>query len=368
MKTINSSRLKELREHSGLSQGELAKLIDVHTSQISRWENGERQPSLNQLMTIARALGVTLDYLLNANLTVHFQFRSKKTLEAEKKKAIDRTLLDAEMQIHSLYAAYKLSETLPKPFTLKSDFVPQQLTAICAQMRGILKLNQRVTFDELKQALTELNVHVFEWVLPWELSGLSYRNALAVIVINRNHSKERKLFTLAHEFAHVLFHLSKDSCQTMVSVIASNRDPEEKEANAFASELLMPSNDVEQVIRQAGQTVKHIETLDSIARCFNVSREAMFYRLVEKGIFKWEEKQLYLRKSAAQPEPPETRVQDIDEQIAPEFLRLVLNLHDAKKISTGKLKEWFFTDRITLEEYLTNRAREVEEVLEFEGA
>ena len=333
MKAINPERLRELRDHADLSQSELAKLLDIHTSQLSRWEKGDRQPSLEQTMTLARALGVTLDYLLNSELSVHFQFRSKKTLEAEKKSVIDRSLVDAEMQIHYVDSAYKLAEKLPQPFALKMDFFQQQLPTIAQQLRDTLKLNQRVTLEEFKQALAELNVHIFEWALPWELSGLSYRNAYAIIFINRVHSKERKLFTLAHEFAHVLFHLGRDHQNTVVSTIASNREPIEKEANAFAAEFLMPAEALHKILKMTGKNIKRMEVLDSVAQSFNVSRDAVFYRLVESGIFSWEEKKMYFCKPKAGQIVPATRVEHINDEIAPEFLRIAIELEDSEKIS-----------------------------------
>lgn len=367
MSKINPDRLRELRDHAGLSQADLAKALDVDTSLISRWEKGTREPSLSQLMAIARVLGVTLDYLLHGRLEAHFQFRSKKTLAAEKKSAIEHALVDAEMQLHYLDACYTLSKQLPEPFTLKLDFFPQHVPTVAAQIRDTLKLNERITIEELKQALTERNVHVFEWMLPWEVSGLSYRNAFAVIFVNGMHTKERKLFTLAHELAHILFHLGRDNRRTIVSDIASNREPEEKEASAFASELLMPDATLNQIIQKLGNTLKHTQTLDSVARWFNVSRQALFYRLVEKNIFTWQDKRFYFTNPKSEVSLPSARVQNIDEQVSPKFLQLALQLYDEQKISAGKLKEWLFTDRMTLEAYLTRRSEEIEEIPELEG-
>lgn len=366
MPKINPDRLRELRDHAGLSQADLAKALDVDTSLISRWEKGAREPSLSQLMAIARTLGVTLDYLLHGRLEAHFQFRSKKTLVAEKKSAIEQALVDAEMQLHYLDTCYRLSEQLPKPFALKMDFFSQQVPAVAGQIRDTLKLNLRITFEELKQALIEFNIHVFEWALPWELSGLSYRNAFAVIFINALHTKERKLFTLAHEFAHQLFHLGRDDRNTIVSFIASNREPEEKEANAFAAELLMPEKLIDQLVQKFGQSLKRIENLDSAARWLNVSREALFYRLTEKNIFTWQERHSYFTKPKTEEALPPVRVNDIDEQVSAEFLGMALRLYDEQKITAGKLKEWFFTDRETVEEYLLRRSETSEELLEFE--
>ena len=360
MESTQPNRLRELREHAGLSQAELARRIEVDTSLLSRWEKGIRAPSLNQQLTIARTLGITLDYLLNAQFSVHFQFRAKKTLPSSQKTAIERALLDAEMQIHYLDSVYRQAKCLPRPFALRMDFMQQQLPAIAEQTRQYLKLNQRVTLDELKQALTEFNVHIFEWALPLELSGFSCRNAYTVIFINRLHSRERRLFSLVHELAHVLFHLGHDDTQTVVSVIASNREPEEKDANAFAAELLMPGESIDAMIDTLGEKIKWHETIDNLAHYFNVSRDAIFYRLAEKGIFSWDEKKYYFSQSTSTRPEPDVRVENIDEQIASEFLRLALELFDSEQVSTGKLSEWFFSAQIIVDEYLARRSMELD--------
>jgi len=365
MESNQPNRFRELREHAGLSQAELAKRIGVDTSLLSRWEKGGRTPSLNQQLTIARTLGITLDYLVNTQFSVHFQFRAKKMLPAPQKTALDRAMLDAEMQIHFLDSAYRQAKCLPQAFALRMDFIPQQLPAIAEQSRQYLKLNQRVTLDELKQALTEFNVHIFEWAMPLELSGLSCRNAYTVIIINRLHSRERRLFSLVHELAHVLFHLGHDDAQTVVSVIASNREPEEKDANAFAAELLMPGESIDTMIQAMGQKIKWQETMDKLAHYYNVSREAIFYRLAEKGIFSWDEKKHYFSPSTSTRPEPDIRVENIDEQIAAEFLRLALELFDSEQVSAGKLSEWLFTNRITIDEYLLRRSVEMNEEMIF---
>lgn len=365
MKKINPARLRNLRDNSGLTQPELAKRIGIDTSTISRWEKGSREPSLQQCIALSRALGITLDYLLNAEVNANFQFRSKKTLPTNKKSLIDRALVDAEMQIYYLDSAYKLAEKLPSPFNLRYDFYQQQLPTITEQLRNILKLNKKITFEEFKQSLSEMNIHVFEWAVPSDVSGFSYRDAYSIIFINRLHSKERKLFTLAHEFAHILFHLGRDNNQSVVSLISSSRDPLEKEAYAFASELLMPSKMLDKIIEEVGKNLKRIEVLDHVSHYFNISREALFYRLVEKGIFSWEEKKLYFSKYTIDDKVTQTRVENIDEEISPEYLRTALDLYDMENISAGKLADWFFVDQITLEEYLSSRTNVIEEILVF---
>lgn len=57
-------RLKEIRKSKGISQLKLA--IDLNTNQntISRYETGEREPGINELIKIADYFNVSVDYLL----------------------------------------------------------------------------------------------------------------------------------------------------------------------------------------------------------------------------------------------------------------------------------------------------------------
>jgi len=48
----------------GLTQDELACLICVDRSTISKWENGENYPKIDRLFQISRVLEVTIDQLL----------------------------------------------------------------------------------------------------------------------------------------------------------------------------------------------------------------------------------------------------------------------------------------------------------------
>ena len=60
-----SERLRALRKKAGLTQEELAGLIDVSIMTVRRWEWGERNPRLDENRRLAAALHVTEAELLN---------------------------------------------------------------------------------------------------------------------------------------------------------------------------------------------------------------------------------------------------------------------------------------------------------------
>lgn len=63
------NRLCSLREEKGLSQKELAIILDVSDKAISKWENGQSIPRMETLEKIADVFNVGLEFLLNDNET-----------------------------------------------------------------------------------------------------------------------------------------------------------------------------------------------------------------------------------------------------------------------------------------------------------
>jgi len=58
-------RLRKLRESKNLSQGDVAKRLNVTNSAISGYENNTSSPSLEMLTNLAILFNVSTDYLLN---------------------------------------------------------------------------------------------------------------------------------------------------------------------------------------------------------------------------------------------------------------------------------------------------------------
>ena len=55
--------LQPIRQSKGLSQTDLAKRTGLKPAAISHFETGERKPSFENLIKLADALGVSMDYL-----------------------------------------------------------------------------------------------------------------------------------------------------------------------------------------------------------------------------------------------------------------------------------------------------------------
>ena len=58
------SRLKELRVEKGISQIEIAKMLNLSKMAVSHWEKGDSEPSIEDLKVLASFFDVSIDYLV----------------------------------------------------------------------------------------------------------------------------------------------------------------------------------------------------------------------------------------------------------------------------------------------------------------
>ena len=59
-----SENLQRLRKEKGLSQEDVAQKLFVSRQSVSKWENGNAEPGVENLKALARLYGVTLDKLM----------------------------------------------------------------------------------------------------------------------------------------------------------------------------------------------------------------------------------------------------------------------------------------------------------------
>jgi len=83
-----------------------------------------------------------------------------------------------------------------------------------------------------------------------------------IITVNADHARTRQRFTIAHELGHLVLHAD------------GTDDNSEREADQFASALLIPR----EMLRHA---VAEAQDIDVLRRRFNVSREALWIALEE---------------------------------------------------------------------------------------
>ncbi len=140
----------------------------------------------------------------------------------------------------------------------------------------IKKYNLKIPID-LDFLLKELDIDI-EWAfLPQNIDGaaLPGKFSRGLIVLNTGRIKTRERFTIAHEIGHILWHYPKvDIEKTLFLDLGDDNSKNEREANVFATELLMPRKEVIKAFY-------HTQNISELAEFFQVSKQAMSIRLEE---------------------------------------------------------------------------------------
>lgn len=203
------------------------------------------------------------------------KYLSKK-LEKEVKTIISLYLRLEEINNTTKYYSFPLDIPL-------YDFSKSRIEEAAHLTREILGIKNAIVFD-LFNLLESNGLRIVSMSLPLKLNGFSYYNyqkRTITFFVNSNDSIERKIFTLAHELGHVIFH--QGGAKYNVYMPESNIEDLEKAATYFASCFLMPEFAVRQTLIQLGLTKDkwNLKILLSLKARFSVSAESFLYRLTE---------------------------------------------------------------------------------------
>lgn len=78
-------KLKEIRKRFGLSQEQLAEIMNVSRQAITKWETDGGIPDVSNLQELSKIFGITVDYLLDDEKGVP-ALQLRKTLDRDKYK------------------------------------------------------------------------------------------------------------------------------------------------------------------------------------------------------------------------------------------------------------------------------------------
>ena len=155
-------------------------------------------------------------------------------------------------------------------------------------LRDTDTLRVPVAIDRVAQ---RLNLTMEAGALGEDVSGmLIIRGERGAIGYNSAHARVRQRFTIAHEIAHFLLHAKRDGKPQLFidgymsfrrdATSSTGADREEVEANKLGAALLMPRSLVQKEIRGNDLNLDDEESINLLAKRFQVSAAAMSNRLM----------------------------------------------------------------------------------------
>jgi Zn-dependent peptidase ImmA (M78 family)/DNA-binding XRE family transcriptional regulator len=285
-------RLRAARSNAGLTQQKAADDLRLARTTLIAIEKGERRVRAEEFRDMVTLYGITVNaFLQTGSAAVELVPRFRAIAGVSNQAATEAARLLSDLAI----AEFELERILGMP--LRKDYPPErkigpsdireQAEDAALDTRQRLGLGLSPITDIVSILEREVGIRVF--VRPLKSGGVSGLFVFdemigACILLNRNHPRERRALTAAHEYAHFLS--TRQQPDVLLESAPGSQSREEKFATAFASAFMMPAAAIrrrfEGLRREAGRfSPRHLILL---AHEFNVSNEALCRRLEELGL------------------------------------------------------------------------------------
>lgn len=275
------SRLTLARKRRAMTLVELGDRVGVSSQSISNYEHDRQQPTFQTLQKIAEVLDFPISFFSAPEIdeidpaSVSFRARSK----------LSAYIRDAALSESRL--AVEFSNWMDEFFSLPVVQIPtpgrKMTPALNADyLRSAWHMGENASIRNMIHLVEAHGVRVFSLAPEYkEVDAFSFwRDGRPYIFLNTLKSAARSRFDVAHELGHLIMHCDDESgVRTRAA---------EKEADDFASNLLMPR-------RSIASRIPESPTTDQIIRLkkhWNVSALALTYRLHSLGrITDWQYRQ-----------------------------------------------------------------------------
>ncbi|MBI5674919.1 MAG: ImmA/IrrE family metallo-endopeptidase [Nitrospirae bacterium] len=353
-------RLKQIRESLGMKLTDAADKLGFSSYQIlSNIEEGKREVKASELLKFSSVYYCSIDKLLGYEkplADVAFVWRNPPK---ERRAEIEKDIL-------SRCERYRLLESLLnlKPMdrfinvTIDDINTNYKVQKLASEVSGLLKLGRRPAFTLQKVLEQDYGIKVLYYALSEGSSVSTINHYLGnVVVINNNEAPWRQNFDLAHELFHLITWDAVVLGQNHINEGYS--EDIEKKADAFASALLLPGDEVSKEIMARAETSKHITYSDmvDIAIEFGVSTQALVYRLFYLNFIR-----SFVQADAIAKDfdllqiSNKKRIGEWKERESEQFTSLSIRCLRKGLISRGKFAEFMeINDRSDIDDYITSR-------------
>lgn len=293
-------RLREARDRTGLSQEHVAGQLRLPRSAISDLETGKREVAARELISLAQLYSVDVEELLAAEPLLP---PDQVSLRAAAISEESRTQLSRWSDKARSYAELEILLGEPQAPDLRpvskilSTF--EQAHELADEERRRLGLGLTPAHQLIEVLEERVGIKVLYLDLDDGLSGASTvgRDFGPCILVNARHPAGRRVFTLAHEYFHLLtngrvarsqgargIHL----CEPQTA--SGRKDRGEQLADQFAGRLLLPNEHFTERLRSLLRADGTIDKLDlvGVAHYFGVSVQAVFVQLAALKLVTWE--------------------------------------------------------------------------------
>lgn len=289
---INPAVLKWARESLLIDIDKAAKIANVKTEKYKEWEAGQSYPSISRLRNLSnlfkRPLPVFFMPQVPQESPIPTDFRSSST-SVDFPLTKDSILAIRKAGYYQSVAGELLSDLgYPIPQTSLINFNQQGIAEIVNDLRK-MRIDTQFSWKDNWEALREwrhyledLGIFVFQESMPIdEIRGFSLvkDGYPPAIVINSKDSTNGRIFTLFHEYCHILTGEPGICIPQETEEHLVNQDiNQEHVCNEFAGQFLVPTNHLKRVLGELPPK-DTLGQISDLSKKFQVSRFVILQRL-----------------------------------------------------------------------------------------
>ena len=309
--------LRFARDLAGFSQDELARKLGISRATLSYIENGHTAIDSTTLLRASQILGCPVSFFFERPREEHDLYYLSRVADGVTPEPEVRfkfhTFCKGYRELEELLGISGQTLTPPEytPSTLLQSKSIECLEEFARQVarseRQRLGIGETEPIDDIFLLLDEIGIRVFNWSVTqagvFALSACSPKYGLCILVNNRN-TLERKIFSIGHEYAHLIMHRRFYSLPDPQQSVAPDKTLE-KMANVFAACFLVPENGLKALYRKiVGAASLALGDLVYLKKHFRVSAKMMLTRLLEiEAIRPIEKENLQAQLERIQPDP-----------------------------------------------------------------
>jgi len=358
---------------SGYSIERLSRELDISQNLFNEWFEGKKQPTLKQVEQLSKYLKRPLAAFFLPKPPEEKPLPKDYRMIPGKEGIFDpKTILAIRTARRLQEISKELSENLNHDLTPRISFVKmlEDPKKIADDYRNKFQITEEIqkkwkdpnkTFNVLRELIEKQNIFVFQISMSEkDVSGFALSDDTPpVIVVNSKEQIKRRIFTLMHEFGHILLkNPGIDVPENGFLPETKNIPPIEKWCNEFASAFLLPESIAMDIFNKNKNTLTETETLNKLSNNYKVSKAMLLYNMRKlnyitdsqyKEIYKRPQKEKNENKSKGWPLPDNKCIS----QKGKKFISLV----------SENVKNEFITD-VDAFDYLSIKSKEYDKILQ----
>lgn len=299
----NKDILRWARESMHITIDQAASKLKIEINELKEIEDGKEPVSYSNLEKMAKL------YARPIALFFFSRIPEEPTPAKQFRTLPDIAFYEFDPNMYKLFRKIlimqlnvkELNENISTFNKIQINLDKNNIKKSCELVRNLLGVNMLTqkkkndiakTLEMWREAFEKIGISVFKDSFQNDsYSGFCiYDRDFPVILINNNLSKNRQLFTMFHELAHILFKTSGidiENDDTINNSISNHVDKEiEQFCNKFAGDFLVPNDDFLNEYYLLKETNIGIEEIcKRLSKIYTVSKEVILRKVVDNKLY-----------------------------------------------------------------------------------